>query len=410
MVVSPSAYLLAWMERRGWQLPERRFVQHTPSAARWSAARPTRRARAARALAAARGAGHAGGPRSRLRPPARSLLRPARPSASSSGRPRPTRLRRAEVVFFGRLETRKGLELFCDALDLWRRVPSRRTSASASWAARPDPGGPRAATTQASAPGPGRGMFASSPAATSRRRWPTSGSRDGSRHAVPGGQLAEHGARGARTRHSVHHQPGRRHPRAHPSARPGAGDLRAHRCPSPASGPGRRAGIRRGPERGAAGRGHPPRGDGWRGGAAALCRRPRGHPAGAVRVARARGGSVRQPAAPSRRTPRSTLGVGLPRRRATSRSARARTALVRAPGASGDRAGGGPSGGTGRRRGRPPPRCRLARGGRPEGELDRAAVARPAATGCSCAIPHRPLFPRCSPRWWPRRGSAKRRS
>ena len=42
VVVSPSAYLLAWMERRGWKLPERRFVQHYPTS---SAVNGGRRAR-----------------------------------------------------------------------------------------------------------------------------------------------------------------------------------------------------------------------------------------------------------------------------------------------------------------------------------------------------------------------------
>jgi glycosyltransferase involved in cell wall biosynthesis/GT2 family glycosyltransferase len=71
-VVSPSHYLLRWMQDQGWTLPERTYVQQ--------------------------------------------YIRPAsaRPGSPESGeRPRPV----SEIVFFGRLEIRKGLVLFCDALD-----------------------------------------------------------------------------------------------------------------------------------------------------------------------------------------------------------------------------------------------------------------------------------------------------
>ncbi|ADB53886.1 glycosyltransferase family 4 protein [Conexibacter woesei] len=74
VVMSPTAYMLEYMRGRGWSLPERTFVQ------------PLARPRAVRELA--------GG----------------RPTAGE----RPTR----QLVFFGRLETRKGLEAFCDAVDL----------------------------------------------------------------------------------------------------------------------------------------------------------------------------------------------------------------------------------------------------------------------------------------------------
>jgi glycosyltransferase involved in cell wall biosynthesis len=73
-VVSPSRYMLRWMENNGWQLPEKRYVQPyilAPSLwARWEEEAP---------------AGWAG-----------SIN---------------------ELVFFGRLEERKGLRLFCDAID-----------------------------------------------------------------------------------------------------------------------------------------------------------------------------------------------------------------------------------------------------------------------------------------------------
>ena len=65
---SPSRYMASWMRREGWRLPRRVLFRHCPL-----------------------------------------------PDAPSAGRravgPRP------ELVFFGRLESRKGLELFCDALD-----------------------------------------------------------------------------------------------------------------------------------------------------------------------------------------------------------------------------------------------------------------------------------------------------
>ncbi len=69
IVVSPSQYLLRWMSEAGWALPDRSYVQPYVSPVAW------------------------------------------RPSQSQE-------LRRIdELVFFGRLESRKGLELFCDAVD-----------------------------------------------------------------------------------------------------------------------------------------------------------------------------------------------------------------------------------------------------------------------------------------------------
>jgi glycosyltransferase involved in cell wall biosynthesis len=76
VVVSPSAYMLTYLRARGWRLPERSFVA------------PYVRSEAIRRLTT-------------------SPAAPARPAAPPD-----------EIVFFGRLETRKGLQTFCDALDL----------------------------------------------------------------------------------------------------------------------------------------------------------------------------------------------------------------------------------------------------------------------------------------------------
>lgn len=75
VVVSPSQYLLGWMNEAGWALPERSYVQPYVS------------------------------------PIAR---RPVRLSQELS----PVE----ELVFFGRLESRKGVELFCDAIDTLART------------------------------------------------------------------------------------------------------------------------------------------------------------------------------------------------------------------------------------------------------------------------------------------------
>jgi O-antigen biosynthesis protein len=74
VLMSPTAYLLNYMRHRGWTLPRRSFVQ------------PLARPQAVRSLAAAV--------------------------------PRAERAHASELVFFGRLETRKGLEAFCDAVDV----------------------------------------------------------------------------------------------------------------------------------------------------------------------------------------------------------------------------------------------------------------------------------------------------
>ncbi|MGP6156861.1 MAG: glycosyltransferase [Vulcanimicrobiaceae bacterium] len=80
IVVSPSQYLLNWMKTNGWELPERTYV--LPYVLPQS-------------LLSANGS-----------PPRRNV---------------PVR----EIVFFGRLEIRKGLKLFCDALDELCTAPDR---------------------------------------------------------------------------------------------------------------------------------------------------------------------------------------------------------------------------------------------------------------------------------------------
>jgi glycosyltransferase involved in cell wall biosynthesis/GT2 family glycosyltransferase len=78
---SPSRHMLAWLRREGWQLPRRVMV--------------------------------------------RPYVVLDRSAASPVDAPP-----KAELVFFGRLETRKGLDVFCDALDLLTRAgraPSRVT-------------------------------------------------------------------------------------------------------------------------------------------------------------------------------------------------------------------------------------------------------------------------------------------
>jgi O-antigen biosynthesis protein len=79
VVISPSAYLLDWMRSRGWNLPERVYVQQ------YVGSRALRRA------------------------PEQIGVGERRPGSERS---------RDEIVFFGRLEMRKGLLLFCDALDI----------------------------------------------------------------------------------------------------------------------------------------------------------------------------------------------------------------------------------------------------------------------------------------------------
>jgi glycosyltransferase involved in cell wall biosynthesis len=76
VVISPSGYMLSYLRSRGWQLPERTFVQQYMTS---QAIREIRR-----------------------------LYGEAAPAGEDSV---------TEIVFFGRLEVRKGIEVFCDALD-----------------------------------------------------------------------------------------------------------------------------------------------------------------------------------------------------------------------------------------------------------------------------------------------------
>lgn len=75
VLISPSAYMLDWVRSRGWALPERHFVQQYV--------------------------------RSRAAAPAGTDAGDAEAEHGHT-----------ELVFFGRLEPRKGLRVFCDALDL----------------------------------------------------------------------------------------------------------------------------------------------------------------------------------------------------------------------------------------------------------------------------------------------------
>ena len=82
MVVSPCQYMLRWMSDNGFELPARSYVQQNilPASARGS-------------------------------------------NAPISDERRPV----TEIVFFGRLETRKGIELFCDALDRLAKEPAKHS-------------------------------------------------------------------------------------------------------------------------------------------------------------------------------------------------------------------------------------------------------------------------------------------
>jgi glycosyltransferase involved in cell wall biosynthesis len=77
VVVSPSQYMLGWMRSRGWRLPAASYVQQN------------------------------------IAPPPTSTV-------SNQVRKRGEVHTATELVFFGRLEARKGIGLFCDALDLIR--------------------------------------------------------------------------------------------------------------------------------------------------------------------------------------------------------------------------------------------------------------------------------------------------
>jgi glycosyltransferase involved in cell wall biosynthesis/GT2 family glycosyltransferase len=71
VVISPSQYLLSWMRKNEWELPERTYVA--------------------------------------------PYLRPYGDLFKNPASPRKNEVR--EIVFFGRLEARKGLKVFCDAID-----------------------------------------------------------------------------------------------------------------------------------------------------------------------------------------------------------------------------------------------------------------------------------------------------
>jgi glycosyltransferase involved in cell wall biosynthesis len=76
VVVSPSQYMLGWLQRRGWALPAQCYVQQN--------------------------------------------IALDEPRTATLQRMRGALHRARELVFFGRLEARKGIGLFCDALDLLR--------------------------------------------------------------------------------------------------------------------------------------------------------------------------------------------------------------------------------------------------------------------------------------------------
>ena len=83
VVISPSAYMLDYLKERQWTLPERRFVQQYVL--------PTRHDLAVESL--------------------------------DDGAPQAI----DELIFFGRLEVRKGLETFCDALDQLAQAEGERS-------------------------------------------------------------------------------------------------------------------------------------------------------------------------------------------------------------------------------------------------------------------------------------------
>ncbi len=80
VVASPSEYLLGWMQENGWQLPQRTYIA--------------------------------------------PYVLPEGISGQWQSRPQASEIK--EIVFFGRLEMRKGLKLFCDALDELCAAPLMR--------------------------------------------------------------------------------------------------------------------------------------------------------------------------------------------------------------------------------------------------------------------------------------------
>jgi glycosyltransferase involved in cell wall biosynthesis len=136
IVVSPSQYLLGWMQQNGWELPERTYVAPYVLPQDLLAENPA---------------------------------------------PRQRNSKINEIVFFGRLEVRKGLKLFCDALDELcadRAIASLR---SRSWEKKPNSMAVRVSVTSATDPrrGPFRGTL--SPASIRKRQSSTSKELDGQR-------------------------------------------------------------------------------------------------------------------------------------------------------------------------------------------------------------------------------------
>lgn len=115
VVISPSAYLLDWMERRGWKLPTRRFVQQYVASGAVGDGSPEGEDHERIAAAAVLPEGPGTQAARELGSPVElGEVAPARKAPPEEGGPRAI----AELVFFGRLETRKGVETFCDALDV----------------------------------------------------------------------------------------------------------------------------------------------------------------------------------------------------------------------------------------------------------------------------------------------------
>ena len=96
VLLSPSAYLLSWMHKEGWQLPQEHRVRIQPYIIP-SAARKT--------LTELSNINRRGG----------SEQAKNGEHLTSSASHSPTQVK--ELVFFGRLEVRKGIVLFCDAID-----------------------------------------------------------------------------------------------------------------------------------------------------------------------------------------------------------------------------------------------------------------------------------------------------
>jgi glycosyltransferase involved in cell wall biosynthesis len=139
VVVSPSAYMLGWVQEHGWRLPANVFVQQNILS---SAIIRTREelAKRQRAPSGRRGTEGAAGAREKARKghpgglarvrgladsrdgdaePAAGPLSGAEPSSSMPSSDADRRIVKAtELVFFARLEILKGIYVFCDALDL----------------------------------------------------------------------------------------------------------------------------------------------------------------------------------------------------------------------------------------------------------------------------------------------------